>query len=389
MKVLHKKISFTLALLLLLSVGVIFLKNKYTNAINFIVMIVFFFQYVLLIERKEIVLKNTNRKITLFLILLIVHICFLFVFRGENDRLTFSFFWFLVLICTIYLERSILERAMVILANIIIVIIILALINITLAFIGVELPYIEYTPDIRNNLYYIYPGSVRLHGQDFVFYNKEIFRPVGIFAEPSIFGIISALIYHSKIFIDSKWKKNILILGVLISISLGAYAILIVFFIKKFKAKQFVFLFLIGLIALSLNIEMFQEALDRFFFNKLTDNILSDRVSGDFSLFLDEYINNISFLQFFLGDGTNVLANNNFIVSDYRGFLLKYGLLGVLINIGFLFSILKNSLFINKKNVILIFIIIFAHRSWLLNSFYIMFFLFYISGRDKQIQTNK
>src|SRR5690606_7186951 len=85
------------------------------------------------------------------------------------------------------------------------------------------------------------------------------------------------------------------------------------------------------------------------------------------------------------GKGADVLSNNNFVASDYRGFIIKYGFIGgaILFLLILSFIVYKES-GINKWKILFVFGIIFAHRSWLTILFVFLFFMYYLSLKDRK-----
>src|SRR5690606_25763336 len=144
---------------------------SFTNAIN----LAFIGGYLFLFAEHKI--RNTktgltythrNGKSILFLLtILTIYLWLLFPFRGVDDRFTFDIIWYIVLMTCLFLEKEILDKGVAVFANIMLWISIFAIANYVLSVIGVNLPYIEFKAATRETTYYIYPGTVRLYGQDY------------------------------------------------------------------------------------------------------------------------------------------------------------------------------------------------------------------------------
>ncbi|REG98244.1 hypothetical protein [Flavobacterium aquicola] len=389
-----KKISLLIAILLILSAGVIFLKNVFTNVINLVLIFLFLFFCISKIRYNDGLFnfsRNGGKKIFVITVFIIIHFCFLFLLRGDNDKPTFTIFWYIAFIFCLFLSKPILDLAVKYFATIVLWIVIFALLNYIVSLLGISLPYITFMASTRDTTYYIYPGTVRLHGQNYDVFGREAFRLSGIFPEPSMFGLVCTFVIYSKAFINNKFKNAIIVIGVILSMSMGAIITLcgyVFFELKSTRQKIFVFLS-ISIILLLAFVSLPQEIVARFVLDKFSGDALEARTTLDFSGFYNNYLDHISISQLLIGEGVSVLDNYDFIVSDYRGLFIKFGSLGIGLYFLWLWSNIKKSSWNNTFLVAFIFLIIFLHRSWFLLSFIFMFFIYYISFAQNKIKSNK
>jgi len=384
----------SLAMLILLSAGVIFLKFSFTNAINLAIILIylfFFFEYYFLKKQyrfSKFKSPHPNRAVIIFvLFIFILHFCFLFIIRGSDDHFTFDLVWYIVLITCLYIDIDVLTNSIRKFANMVFWIAILAIGNYFISILGIQLPYLEFNAATRETTYYIYPGTIRLHGQDYSIFGRTGFRLAGIFPEPSMFGILCGLVLYSEAFAKLKFKKGVIVLALLLSLSTGAILMSVgylVFGIKKLSAK------LVAIIGISIVIILIwiyipAEIIDRFFLDKVSGDVMNNRLLGGFDGFYNKFLlyGDSFFLLF--GKGADVLSNNNFVASDYRGFIIKYGFIGgaILFLLILSFIVYKES-GINKWKILFVFGIIFAHRSWLTILFVFLFFMYYLSLKDRK-----
>lgn len=388
------KLEYSLALLMLLSAGVIFLKFSFTNAINLVFILIylfFFFEYYFV--KKSYRFFNykpphPNRSIILpILFICIVHFFLLFFIRGSDDHLTFDPVWYVVLITCLYLDIDVLTNSVRAFGNMIFWISVLAIGNYFLSIAGIQLPYIEFSAVTRETTYYIYPGTVRLYGQDYTIFGRTGFRLSGIFPEPSMFGILCGLVLYSEVFIGQRFRKNVIVLALLLSLSTGAIVMSVgylIFGIKRIGSK-IAALIALSIVVVAIWIYIPTEIIERFFLDKISGDVINNRITGGFDSFYHNFlVYDDSFFLLF-GRGADVLSNNNFIASDYRGLILKFGFLGIVILFVLMFSfILYKESGINKWKVLFVFGVIFAHRSWLTILFVFLFFMYYLSIKDRK-----
>src|SRR5690606_28757238 len=324
----------SLAVLIMLSAGVIFVKFSFTNFINLCFMIIFVFLFVekVKLDKGIINICHANwRYIFPAFLLFIFNFSLLFFARGDYDYFTFEFFWYIILLFVFLLNFNILNKAVSIFSNIFLLISILAIVNLFISFIGIELPNIKFNISNRDTTYFLYPGTVRLHGQDYSFFGLNGFRLAGWFTEPSIFGILSCFVLYTGIFDKRKWKKTTILIGLLFSMSVGAFVMIASYFIFGIKSVKSRVVILFGLLIFILTVINIvpSEILNRFFLDKLSGDIINERIGGNFDLYYNNYLYFGSFKEHLIGRGVNILSVNDFVASDYRGFIVKYGLLGV------------------------------------------------------------
>src|SRR5699024_1730031 len=119
------------------------------------------------------------------------------------------------------------------------------------------------------------------------------------------------------------------------------------------------------------------EVLERFFLDK-ADGSLTERTSN---YFINAYNSFITQGDILFGHGRDVLEMHEIRNSDFRGFIFRYGFIGIL-----LYFILMFTMYNNKPSSIQFlgysyFIIVFLHRSWFVDYFAFLFFLFILANK--------
>src|SRR5690606_16837118 len=131
----------------------------------------------------------------------------------------------------------------------------------------------------------------------------------GWFGEPGHYGIYLAMILSMEKYPLQNKLNKILVLGILSTLSMAAYAFLIFIVVVRYftfsKILVLIFMFFLGSIVVYLNYDF----INQLFFSKLNDNVLESR--GEFSS--DFFIK--SFYTDFFGLGKETLSINNVVSS--------------------------------------------------------------------------
>lgn len=363
----EKVLSFTIAFLVILSCSpVIFL------GINALLIFAFVGIFFLLFVKQLVEGKAFLRRTYLF-VFLISFTLFLYIaipFR-EADRLSPSVIWFLLFSIVIFLDKSLLIKAFSYFSDIIYFICILALAVLILNAIGVPLPN-KVIPREFQGYFVSYYVSVKLSGQDYNFLGVNLYRLNGIFAEPGHFGLILNMILFAYKGVIKTTKGKVILLTAFLTLSFGTFILLFALLIKNIILEKKIYLaVLISLVALISTTFVPMEILERFIFNK-ADGSLEERTSNAFIHFYNSFFQQGNII---LGEGRDVLERNNVRNSDYRGFVVRYGYLGVIF-----FVLLMASLYWKKATTVqflglFYFAIVFLHRSWFVDYFAFLFFL--------------
>lgn len=389
-----KVIEVLLGWMLLLSAGVVFLHLLLPIVVinSLIISIYLFLFFIYLNNRGWIVSPIHPNFVVVVSLFLSFVICtnFLFFIKGSDDRFTFAFFWHLVMLTCFFLDSSIIKGGIRVFANIVFWIALLAIINYVIALVGIDLPNYQFNIPTRDTTYFLYPGTVRLFGQNYSVFGLHGYRLSGIFTEPSMFGIVCALVLYSGVFKSRKFRQATILIGLLLSFSFGAILMsfgLYLFSAGNVKSKVLTVisgLLCVGVIALVLP----RQVIDTFFFNKLSGDVIDERVAGDFGSYYKRFLNYGDAKSLLLGNGVEALDNNGFVVSDYRGFFVKYGYLGILLIGVFIFSLISfRGNTSDKLKVAYIFFVIFAHRSWFVIAFIFLFYMYFLSIKNYKYVT--
>lgn len=364
----EKSLAFIIAFLAILSCSPIVFSGLNSVLIILFSFLLFLFIFKLFIKG-AVFLKKTELFVFTVSVFLFLYIAIPF---RQYDRFSPSVIWFFIFSLTLLLNKKILIKGFYYFTNIIYIISICALLVLILNVIGISLPNTVFPREIGGTFtsYYI---SVRLSGQDYSILGLNFYRLNGIFAEPGHFGLLLNMVlyvYNKDIF---KYKKGkILLLTCILTLSFGSLLLLFGLFLQYIVLQKKYYL-LFGMLSIA-GILFFiipDEVLSRFFLDK-ADGSIEDRTS---SFFVNTYNNLLNQGDVFFGNGRDVLENFNIRNSDYRGFLIRYGIFGLL-----LYLLWFISLYIKKPKTIqflgfLYFVVVFFHRSWFVDYFAFLFFL--------------
>ena len=260
----------------------------------------------------------------------------------------------------------------------------------TLSFMGLtnNIPFFEMPAQaslhaIRGDYYHVYGIFPELHSVDDVFY-----RACGMMEEPGHFSVILGLIYMIDRFTHRKINPFIIICAILSFSSNFFLAVFLVELKNIFRLRNKVLFWVCGVITFSF---LIYRALPEETQN-MVYNIAYERNYGkasetysetnSFTSLLDDrandygtrLYNSMTIEEFAIGGQ----GDRNVILSDYRGFVLYYGWIGLLISWSILLTLTYKLDKAVLVGVLLYFFIVFLHRSWMFFLPYMYFFAFLI-----------
>ncbi|WP_415720281.1 hypothetical protein [Photobacterium ganghwense] len=234
--------------------------------------------------------------------------------------------------------------------------------------------------DIFGAYYYVYYGVVYINTQMYdlpVF--SSIFRNHGIFKEPGHLGLYNCLFlicYYNSL---SKRKFIIMIVSTILTFSAPSlFCLSLILAIKAVRSlKKILCAFFIVIFVMFIFNEHINVIYDSFIASKL------NRGDGSIQSVLDAraydlyVLPSLDFYHFIVGYGKDFFLEYDVIVSDYRNTIYKFGLIYVIM---FYFPFLIMFIGFKKIKIISLFVfvslIIFLHRSWMLESAQIFVFVF-------------
>lgn len=374
----YKPIAWSLALVLLISCSPFFSMGG--NAAYLILGStgIYFMLFANCLAHRQA--RLTNQNLNCFIISFILLLYLFFPIR-QYDRIVVAAVWLLVFLTVIMLDTVVLLMAARYFADIVFVIALLALLVIVVKLIGIDLPYYPYETGATGSksMFYIYPGTAVLQGQEYQVFGRSLFRVSGIFSEPGHFGMISAIVLFMNPEVLSKKKRIVITCAALLTLSMGFYVLFagLCMYRFRFSHKQVVgmiVLMVVGFIVVSV---LPADFLDRFFLNKVSSNqdVLDARTSAEFSRFYDHYTR---YRINLFGGGRTITENFEVTSSDYRSFLLKYGLAGIALYVVWFFVMTYG----RKQKFVLLsfffFAVVFVHRSWLVDYLIFLFAVYFI-----------
>jgi len=362
-----KILAFIIAFLAILSCSpVVFL------GFNSMLILLFSGGYFLLLSkffvRGRIFLKKAYLGVFLISIILFLYIAIPF---REYDRFSPSVIWFFIFSTVLFLSKDLLIKGFEYFSNIIYYICIMALIVLVLNAFNTSLPNIVIPREVGGTFtsYYI---SVRLSGQDYSVFGVNLYRLNGIFAEPGHFGLLLSMVLFVYNGIVKTVKGKIILFTCLLTLSFGTFILLFGLLIKNIIIEKKIYLAVLVVFIVVLALSLIPvEVLERFFFDK-ADGTLEERTSNYFVNFYNSFLQQGSIL---FGEGRDILDVNNVRNSDYRGFIVRYGFLGMLFYLLLMLSIYWKKSKTAQFLGFFYFIVVFMHRSWFVDYFAFLFFL--------------
>jgi len=256
-----------------------------------------------------------------------------------------------------------------------------------LSFLGVIdfIPYYVLGPRsaLHENLgieYHVYGLFVTNYG------TMEIFpRACGMLQEPGHFAIVLGFVYMTDRLLNSKISLWIVLCGIM---TFSSAFVLIVFVTELFKIstkKQLLILFssflgvilLLGLVFLSLSKDL-QDTITYLAYDRNLKDVLS---AGSLNEALDERINSSGDAVVKKLNTTNIwtglnMKDEDVVLSDYRGVIVKSGMIGLILLILACFFTTRGVPLRTKSSLLFFMALVLIHRSWMYGSSYIFFLSF-------------
>ncbi|CEN35885.1 hypothetical protein [Capnocytophaga cynodegmi] len=364
----EKVLSITIAGLALLSCSPIVLFDLNESLI--LLFCAFFF--ILLIRqfiKEKFCLENSVIITFFFSITTFLYVAFPF---REYDRFSPSTIWLLLFSTILLLRRIILIKAFNIFSTAIYWVCITSFIILLLNAANISLPNQIIPRGDVGGYFTSYFISIKLSGQEYSMFGINLYRLSGIFAEPGHFGLVLTMILYTYKGIMKSIKGKVILLTSLLTLSFGTFVLLFGLLLKYIiLEKKIRLFFLIGLAILLFFSLTPVEIIERFFLDK-AEGSLEERTSNYFLNFYNSFLQSGNIL---IGEGRDILEINNIRNSDYRGFVIRYGFLGIL-----LFCCIMLSMYWKKDITIkflgfFYFLIVLMHRSWFVDYFAFLFFL--------------
>ena len=237
----------------------------------------------------------------------------------------------------------------------------------------------------RGDYYHVYGIFPVLHSAGDILY-----RACGMMEEPGHFSVILGLIYMIDRFTHRKINPLIIFCAVLTFSSNFLFAVLFVELRHIYRLRNKVLFWVSGMIVFSLIIyrALPEEIQDTVYY------IAYERNFGRASETYSETSSFINLLDDRANDHGTYLYNSMtaeeltiggkgdkyVILSDYRGFILYYGWIGLLISWSILLALMYNLDKAIFLGVLLYVFIVFLHRSWMFFLPYMYFFVFLIAS---------
>ncbi len=265
---------------------------------------------------------------------------------------------------------------------------------ITLFFVTGLIQYIPYyVVEARSNVheladlnYHIYGCFVTIHS----YISSMIPRACGPLQEPGHFAIILGFVFLIDRFLKQKVNIGIVVCGIL-TFSMNFFVLAVLGEIYDFvynKAglrKLWIYisiLFMTFLMFLFLSKELQEQLIYLFYERNLErvfeayqstnslSNALDERINQTGAFYYEQFLHSSKLL---FGFGT---TNDEIVLSDYRGMLLRLGYIGFFLSLLWAYTSLLNAPFRLRICLIGAMILIYLHRAWMMQQPYIYFLVF-------------
>lgn len=325
-----------------------------------------------------------HSSVVLVVAFLAIYLLMYFPFR-EYDYFRVSSIPFLLVGLVLFVDKRCIEKSLIYYVNLMFVISVLSLLSWCLYLINI--PYFEVTvpQDFRRNIndsYSLYWGVVILSTQVFDVYGGiSSFRSSGVFAEPGHFSMYLSLALALMERPLSNIKGLFISAAIVTTFSVAGYIALLAVFLYRYRIKALLFgfsgIFLLALFVATATVGA--DIIDTFILSKIyaDGGILDSRTRYSGGEFWEQQITSV-----LLGMGNGYVGINEWVLSDFRSYLYKYGVLACLILFFIFFFIWWTT---NPRRahgqscgilVMALLVLILVHRSWMVDSFLFFYFLF-------------
>lgn len=292
-----------------------------------------------------------------------VFLAFSVVLLGGGVKHALSFEWIIFLVPAIYvlLPIDLKGKCFNIYYNIIVFSLIAPIIIYILVHIGINVPHIEIMADesIKSSAgysYIIYPFASQWSRYGITYYTLRL---CGIYNEPGLLGTIVALLLVQQEFrLKNNWKNCVLLIGGVLSFSLGFYMVTAIYLIIRNIAKlngkrMFILIGIVVLYFVFISVDFSNPDIANFQSRLL---LTANGLSGDTRtnpLYDIEFMSwmHSDFLHILFGYGHGeleaILQLGNIDGCSYKTLFYDYGVIGVTIQFIWIFSLL----YIEKRGV--------------------------------------
>lgn len=255
-----------------------------------------------------------------------------------------------------------------------------------LILIGIKLPYYKiegFTLPMQTNhdYYRLYGFIVSSTNTLWQYHGIIIARACGPFLEPGHFGIYIGIIISLEKILYNKINKILLITGFL---TFSPAFLIILFFIEIYnffilhKTKLLKYFFYATLVILSFTIlvgSAFRQKIWHIAVERHLDKGLNSRLLEKTLIAYNEFIKTSDIIT---GIGLKNLEGIG-VMSDFRGLIFKFGLIGLILTLLICFSILIRSKFKQLFLIVPIILLIYLHRSWMFEGPYMYIFILFFT----------
>jgi hypothetical protein len=324
-----------------------------------IVIVLLFFTLV----QKKIIFSSLKYNSSIFFSIIL----FSWIYFGKIDgieTLIRFLFKIIIVIYVLMLKESEKRKIIPLFTNIFSIIVGISIFfYILVVIIGIDLPYKtlkhpnNWYPVFRNYLFFV------ITDESYVLFQR--FR--SIFTEPGHIGTYAALLLYINKYELRKKTNFIILLGIILSFSLAAYLLTLVgYFICKLNEKRkiyinFMFVLLMGLTVGYLGVYLYNNNNNNLFTQTIINRLQYDedkgivgnnRINANFeSYYENSFKKSQNLIILGLGDNkVNELSKGQeWVFSGYKGFLVRYGIIGIICVILFYGTII-----IHAKSLIII-----------------------------------
>lgn len=290
------------------------------------------------------------------------------------------FIYYLLFIAILFYPRSVYLSAYKLLKKIIVFVLICSLVVWVIHLFGLELPHYTYIlpakAERNMDLMRIYGPCLSMF-RGAVFIGGKMERLCGVFAEPGHCGIYLGLILAIEKFKISGRQNIIILISGILTFSTAFYGILLMGIVcrqfNSFKYGmdfQLMFVAALIMVVFLLNKSLYESATDRVF-ERISDSgqedgffVLSVVDSRTYSFTLYDYERFSKTTDIIYGRGD--VDVKEMISTNWRGYIYRYGIVGLIIAAILLLTITSGPDLIYRLLLISIALLIFSHRSYLL-----------------------
>lgn len=341
--------------------------------LSFAPVVLFIYLYsLLLFLNNALVISSSRLVIAILLFILMTYLSMPFFGHSLNLMTTIRF---LPLLCLVFLPNIVLYRSFIYFHKLMVFFSVASILLFTALVVKIDLPHFivpgfTLVTERTGDFYKIYGVVASSTNTVYNVSGLTFARVLGPFLEPGHFAIYLGLTLLTERYLFNTTNKYIVIAGLLtfspaFIFTGGLILVYSLIIERKLKTLMAVFaLSLASLVAISdenIRNEVYYLTIGRNFEDVATDEYLDNRTSSS-GLAAYEQLKQTP--EYWVGLGIKELEDTG-ILSDYRGFIFKFGILGMTL----LTLLLQAILFqFDKKSIILylpMVLLILAHRAWM------------------------